>query len=585
MSRTASALRADSRTILFCSPRQWMAALVAGLAVGALAWPWYQQVSYWVGAVLLLMVITACHMVFSSRLIVPFPHIAILIAGLQYTVAAWLSFYFPSAGLNYDIGLPSPEYLAPAATVTYDIGLQLPRYLAFGSGITIAVVFGWALAIYGASGRPCPALSPSPKLLAELDVLFWFGLLCGLVARFVPSQGLGFLLLLCANLRYVGSLGRMLVNGPGWQWRVALTLVVEVLLATEEGMFHALLLWSVSAFAVYLYRFRPRPSVVSACICLGLLLLPALHESKWRLRQETWGGDATESPDERPDSSARPVKITFDWLWYLAEGLYEAATLSMDREFLADTIVRYNQGWIVNRVMNRVPSQEPYAEGETLVTAAKAALLPRLVAPQKYVAGGKLHMARFVGMEMEGTSMNLGYGGELYANFGSYGAVAGCFIYAALLGLAFRWVARRALRSPLWWVFLPYVGSIAFKAEDGVAEVLNWMVKATLVAAAVYLLSPALRAALSAAPDALEKRTPSPKPKPGPSRRLGARAQRPQAIAQRRATSARPLTTGPLTTGPLTTRLLTTHRRNTQAASLVADTLKAAETLAATKLT
>jgi len=525
MIRTNSAPGPHSSTILFCTPHQWMVALVSGLAISGLAFPWYQHVSYWVGAVLLLMVMTACHMVFSSRLIVPFPHIAILIAGLQYVVAAWLSFYFPSG------------------SAAYDIGLELPGYLAFGSGVTIAVVFGWAAALYGANGRPCPTVQSSPRLLTELDGLFWFGLLCGVGARFIPSPSLAFLLLLCANLRYVGSLGRMLVNGPGWQWRVGLTLTLELLLATKEGMFHALLLWSVSAFAVYLYRFRPRPGVVFAYICLGLLLLPAFQEAKWRLRERTWDVDLLESPVQSTDSGGGLLTVTFDWLWYLAEGFYEAATLDMESQFLSDTIVRYNQGWIVNRVMSQVPSEEPYAKGETLVTAAKAALLPRVVAPQKYSAGGKVHMARFAGIEMQGASMNLGYGGEFYANFGYYGAIAGCFIYAALLGLAFRWVARRSLRSPLWWVFLPYVGSVAFKAEEGIAEVVNWVVKASLIAAAVYLLSPALRAALSAPPGALEKTVSSPKPKPGFSPRLRARAHTPEAVAPPTAPTARPLTT------------------------------------------
>jgi hypothetical protein len=526
MKRTHSTPGQQSRTILFCTPDQWMVALVAGLAISGLVFPWYHQVSYWVGVVLLLMVITACHMVFSSRLIVPFPHIAILIAGLQYVVAAWLSSYFPAGSLTYDISQQ-----------------QLSGYLAFGSGVTIAVVFGWAAALYGANGRPCPAVQSSARLLAELDGLFWFGLLCGVGARFIPSPGLAFLLLLCANLRYVGSLGRMLVNGPGWQWRVGLTLTLELLLATKEGMFHALLLWSISAFAVYLYRFRPRPAVVFAYICLGLFLLPAFQEAKWRLRERTWDVDLLESPVQSAKSGGGLLTVTFDWLWYLAEGLYEAATFDMDRQFLCDTIVRYNQGWIVNQVMNQVPTEEPYAKGETLVTAAKAALLPRVVAPQKYSAGGKLHMARFAGLEMQGTSMNLGYGGEFYANFGYYGAMAGCFIYAALLGLAFRWVARRSLRSPLWWVFLPYVGSIAFKAEEGIAEVLNWVVKASIIAAAVYLLSPALRAALSAPPGSLEKTASSPKPKPGPSPRLRARAHTPEAIAPTTTPTARSLTT------------------------------------------
>jgi hypothetical protein len=464
-----------------------MLAVLAGLGVSAVAWPWYKDVSFWVGPTILLMVVTLFHMVFASRLIVPFPHIAIMIGGLQYTLAAWLSFYFPPTN------------------PTYNIGEELPGYLAFGGAATIAFAFGWAAALLRKKGVPCQTGPVSPKLLHELDVLFWGGLAFGLMSRFVPYPSLSFFLLLCANLRYVGALGRLLVGGEGWQWRVALTLAVEILLATKQGMFHTLLLWTLSGFAVYLYRFRPRKGVVVVCILLGMLLLPAFQHAKWRLRLGAWG-EPTELSEAGPRTPGQLVGATFEWFADLAEGLYRTATLSWDRDFLCDTLVRYNQGWIVHRVMQHVPEEEPYARGETLVTAAKAALLPRLVAPTKAFAGGRLQMARFAGMELEGASMNLGYAGELYANFGYTGAVAGCFVYAALLGLAFRWVAGRASRSPLWWVFLPYVGSIAFKAEEGIAEVLNWVVKASIVVALVWLVSPAIRAALWAEPDTLKKK-------------------------------------------------------------------------------
>jgi len=506
MNRTSSNSAAAPHTVLFCTPNQWTVAVVAGLAFSALAFPWYHQVSYWVGPILLLMVMTAGHMVFSSRLITPFPHISILIAGLQYGVGPWLSFYFPSGNSRYDIGE------------------QLPRYLAYGSGCTIAVALGWAVVLYGTAGRRCPAVRSPPRLLAELDVLFWSGLLCGGLARFIGSPSLGFLLVLCANLRYVGALGRMLANGQGWQWRVGLTLGIEMLLATKGGMFHSLLLWGMSVFVLYLYRFRPKPLVVGSFFLMGLLLLPAFHESKWRLRASTWKIDTAESRWKGEDLGGG-LNTAFSWLSYLAQGLWGAATLSMDKAFLADTIVRYNQGWIINQVMNVVPDEEPYAKGETLVTAAKAALMPRLLAPEKYSAGGKLHMARFAGMEMEGTSMNLGFAGEMYANFGYSGGVAGCFVYAALLGLGFRWVASRASRSPLWWVFLPYVASITFKAEDGIAEVLNWLVKATIVAVAVYWSFPAIRANLSGRTEPREITASSPRPKRGIRPRLGDRGQ------------------------------------------------------------
>ena len=172
--------------------------------------------------------------------------------------------------------------------------------------------------------------------------------------------------------------------------------------------------------------------------------------------------------------------------------------MSWDEDFLRDCAVRYNQGWIINRVMETVPSNEPYARGRTLVAAAEAAALPRILAPNKVQAGGKANMERYAGLTLiEGTSMNLGYAGEMYANFGYWGGIIGCFCYALVLGLLFRWVFNRAALNPLWWAFVPYVGLIGLKAEEGIAEVLNWIVKAAIITAAIYFVFPAIRAALS----------------------------------------------------------------------------------------
>ena len=106
-------------------------------------------------------------------------------------------------------------------------------------------------------------------------------------------------------------------------------------------------------------------------------------------------------------------------------------------------------------------------------------------------------MERFAGRTLtEGTSMNLGFAGEMYANFGYLGGVVGCGIYALVLGLLCRWIATRARTSPLWWAIAAYAGHWALKAETDVGSVMNYVTKASLIVFAVTLCLPALRAEL-----------------------------------------------------------------------------------------
>ena len=462
-------------TFLLCNPQQWAVAVLSGLIVGGLFWPWYRDVSVWIGVVLFLMAATLVHMVFTYGLVVPFPHLAILVTGLQYVLAAWLSFYYPSFN------------------PVYNIGPRLPVYLSYAGWVVIIVCLAWALPFWRIRRSPIQPAPASARLLAELDVLFWIGMTSTIISHLANFGILKFFLVLCSDLRYLGALGRMIVSGAGWKWRILLTLTLEMLFATGEGMFHSLLLWGAAVFAIYIFKTKPGKIVVLGLICFGFLALPALQQAKGSLRAKGETGDST-------GGGLAKVGNAVDWSRTLGSGMLKSASGDWDADLLSEFIVRFNQGWIIDRVMQTVPSREPYAKGETLLAAVEAAFLPRLLDPGKVQAGGYVNTPRYAGISLGGTtSMNLGYAGEMYANFGYWGGIAGCFCYALMLGLLFRWAFKRAALSPLWWAFVPYVGLTGLKAEEGIAEVLNWLVKAAVVSAVIYYNFPAIRAALSGA--------------------------------------------------------------------------------------
>jgi hypothetical protein len=160
-------------------------------------------------------------------------------------------------------------------------------------------------------------------------------------------------------------------------------------------------------------------------------------------------------------------------------------------------VARYNQGWIVDKVMQHVPKLEPFAAGATLEDALISAVVPRVLYSDKAIAGGRSNMKKYAGLVLgEGTSMNLGYAGEMYANFGYWGGIIGCGCYCLALALLFRAVCVRAFVSPLWWAIVPYVFVEALKAEDDIMDVVNWIAKASLVLVGVCVLFPSFQRAL-----------------------------------------------------------------------------------------
>lgn len=463
--------------ILLLTGKQWLIALVAGAFCATILLPWYSFISPWIGCALFLSGVAVVHLHYSSRYIIPFPQFAILIAALQYVFAAWFGLYHPNAN------------------PTYFMGDRIVEYLGYAGPVVLVIAVGWAI---GMSRLPPTELQLKDQhaaagLCRDLDLLGLIGIAGLIIGNTVHIEGLGFVFVLLSNLRFVAVFGRMIVNGPGWQWRLAVVLGLEVIFATETAMFHHLLLWCLWTFAIWVYRFRPKLQTTLVTLAVAFLLLPPLQDAKWQLRAEA-PGFIEEGEDPTQWSL---FDKTIRWLYFLGPSIRDTITFQLDEDFLAEMAVRYNQGWIINRIMLWVPDLEPYARGETVISATKASLLPRFLSAEKARAGGRENMARFAGLELgEKTSMNLGFAGEMYANFGSTGGIIGCGVYALLIGFLFRVICKRAMTNPIWWSLVPFIFYAAVKAEEDVLYVLNWTIKGSAVLMGVIVFLPHFRRAL-----------------------------------------------------------------------------------------
>lgn len=472
-----------SDRILFATSREWVLYLVASAIITFLAYPWYKDASLWIAPGVMLVSITVFHISAASKYIVPFPHVAILISSLQLIIAAWWEYYYP---LRAGVG----------------VGDRIAAYLSYAVPVVSAFAFGWALALFHLSASRVDILSLSRlsislRLLKDLDLLVFGGLACALFRMIVYIGTLDFALLLSSELRFVGALGWMILRARGWKWRVALVYLVHAVFAARSGMFHSLILWGASLFVVWLYCFRPRLRTVLALTLFGILMVPTVEYTKLRVRGSLWRGESLPDTMLLPNMPLTPINKPLILGIHFVEGLIHVVTWDLEDEFLSHISARFNQGWVVNMVLQHVPENEPYAKGETIIRAIVSAVVPRVLAPDKYRAGGREYMERFAGYSpLRGTSINLGYSGEFYANFGHHGGILATGIYALLLGLLFRVAFHLSKHNPLWWAFVPFMANWAFKAEEGVGEIINWLVKGLIVTIIIVHILPGLRSTL-----------------------------------------------------------------------------------------
>jgi hypothetical protein len=150
-------------------------------------------------------------------------------------------------------------------------------------------------------------------------------------------------------------------------------------------------------------------------------------------------------------------------------------------------VTRINQGWIIARIMSWTPSREPFAEGETIKEAVKATLLPRFLAPNKVIAGGRTYFTRFTGKDIsEDTSMGLSLLGEAYANYAIFGGSLFMFIIGLFYNFFVFQIYKIANKHPTIIFFIPLIFLQVVKAETDFSVILNHLIKASIAVWMIY---------------------------------------------------------------------------------------------------
>lgn len=440
--------------------------LVAGLAAVR------TDVTLWPALGIGFTALTVGHLCMTVRRFVAFPDLIASAACLQWIIAPWLSEAYPPNLPMFRMTLPADEYLRYAlpATVALWVALHIPASRRLSKT--------WEMPDVENLTR---------RVQQSLDLLIILGLLADTYINYAPVEW-AFLAYLISTFRFVGALGWMVTRTPGWRWRVIFVLVHLTAVQSTGGLFYLVVHWGGYFLLVYAFmkRWRWQMAVALLVSLLGLSLLQAVKPS---FRSSIYEQQVTGPLD----SFTRLVTL----LWDRAR----TGQIVDTKTDTGDSLVRFNQGWIIARVMTHVPAQQPYARGQTISDAALFAVVPRFLFPSKLQGTSQKIFTRYTGTElMGGTRMGLGIIGEFYANFGLWGGVAGTFVYGLVIGWVFLLFADRAQRNPLWWavastVLLPSVEP-GFNLED----ILNHVVKAAVVLLILWKLLPPMQRLLSTAP-------------------------------------------------------------------------------------
>lgn len=382
----------------------------------------------------------------------PIKELMALICILQWIVApVWIWNYYNDSPINY---MPIDE--KPYMDIVF------PATLAYLIGLNVFGVKTFAVRNTNAIGK----LFENKEHYFELGKKFVIaGFVTSFAFPFLP-ESLFYFGILMSNLKLVGAMYIMLSNDRlKWYWVVG-TLAFNSVGGLTDAVFHDLIIWMgyvfIVFFLVYKFDFRSKTIMFSISLYLLFVLQSVKHDYRQRDFQGPWEG-AQVMYELFEDRISHPDKI-------------------LNKENYENVVARLNQGRIIGFILNHIPANQNYLEGNS-ITMAFESLVPRFLNPnKKVIAGGFERFALFTGRHLPfGTSMDISLVGEAYGNFGPTGSMVCLFC----IGVFFSWILSYFLsfsdKFPSIVLWVPFVFFFIIKAESDFSSVINQMFKSYLI--------------------------------------------------------------------------------------------------------
>ena len=346
--------------------------------------------------------------------------------------------------------------------------MQIPEDQYFSYAIPAVLSFIAALHIFNKSSgeiidrKRVEDLISNNKNLPYIFIIVGFG--CSFIGSAL-SSGLGFIIYLLSNLKFIGAF--LLVLQKGKLKIVPLIIVYSAIIISSlrEAMFHDLITWVIFLGAIFAIRLKPSAALKITFIVIFTIIVVIIQQLKGIYRTSLKQGD---------EAGLKTFAAAFE------QGKDNSNVFLLAG--LAQSNVRINQGFIITNIMSTVPSQIPFAKGEELKIILEAAFLPRILAPNKLNAGDRTIFSKYSGMDLlEGTSMGLSSLGDAYINFGVWGGCAFMFVLGLFYSLVLHGFQKFSKNYPLLILFATLVFYFPIRPDSELQTNLGHVVKSVIL--------------------------------------------------------------------------------------------------------
>ena len=346
----------------------------------------------------------------------------------------------------YKMKIPEAEYFSYAlpAVLLFIIGLHLNAGKYRGEKLDIIQIKGFV---------------EKNKTLPYLLIIF--GFISSIIASYFSAE-FAFLFYLLGGLKFIGLF--LLVLGSE-KLNIGLTVLVLGSIISSSfgsGMFHDLLTWIIYSIAVFGIKYKLNLRIKIIGLSAFIFIVSILQILKGTYRETT-------------NKKGEEANVETFAKIYQKEN-EEKGVLSFIN--LAKSNVRINQGFIITNIMSTVPDKVEYSNGEELYQIIEAAIMPRILAPDKLNAGDRSIFTKYSGIPLtEGTSMGLSSLGDAYINFGVFGGIIFMFLLGCLYNYILVLFNKYTYHYPSLLIFVPLVFYYPIRPDCELQTILGHLVK------------------------------------------------------------------------------------------------------------
>ena len=290
----------------------------------------------------------------------------------------------------------------------------------------------------------------------------YIGVIFRLFGSVFPNE-IAFFIYLLSSMRFVGAFALFSYDSSKyWKWVVAL-LLLELYFGAIAAMYHDAVMW-ILFFALYLvYDIKPSRSVriVGLSICILLILFIQGLKGAYR---------------------AKVSEIGTSDLGLVIETTSEVSDNIGSYDNILGSLNRGNQAWIFASTKERMDRIGDYQGLHILGIYAEAALLPRILAPDKIMSGDKKIFNTYSGHQInQNTSMGLGVFADGYIAYGYWGVMVFTFGLGLLFNFTFRIVESWAKLSEFYVLMVLPLLNYAIRPDCELQTTINHLAKGLII--------------------------------------------------------------------------------------------------------